>query len=219
MRRRSPVRPIHNGWLRPIATGVIAGALAASLFGWFVVRPRMRANDEAEAALALIRADNDRTEQLLSDYDAFKRDAEDTERRFSQAIAAVPTEAELAGALQDLEGVTRDAGVSLVRFAPAALRDNGSSRNTPVAPKPGVPAQPQPSINARQIAVVVRCGFGDYQSLLGRLASFPRLLTVEGFRMRSANRDGFTIEASLTLNCYYKQAPPIATVVTPVASR
>ena len=116
----------------------------------------MRANDEAEAALALIRADNDRTEQLLSDYDAFKRDAEDTERRFSQAIAAVPTEAELAGALQDLEGVTRDAGVSLVRFAPAAPRDNGSSRNTPVAPKPGVPAQPQPSINARQIAVVVR---------------------------------------------------------------
>lgn len=206
--------------LRPVLLGVVAGVIALSLFEWVVVQQRVRANTALASQLAAVRDENNQTEHVLADYESFKREAEKTERRFELAIDAVPTEAELAGALQDLESVTKAAGVSLVRFAPGVSRDTAPPAPSSPARKPAQAASPVvgPAINARPLAVTVRCGFADYQSLLGRLATYPRLLTVEGFRMKSANTGGYTIEASLALNCYFKQAPPV-TIPAPSGSR
>lgn len=203
-----PLRPSRNLLLRSVAAGLLTGMAALAMFCWVVVSPRARANDEAAAALASLHEENERTERALADYEAFKRDADATDKRFTDAIAAVPTEAEFAGALQDIETLTKASGVSLVRFAPAAPSIPPAGPPKPGKSPNGAVVAP---VTARPIAVVVRCGFDDFQSLLGRLAAYPRLLTVESFRMRGANRDGFTVEAALTLDCYYKPAPDAAT--------
>jgi len=193
-------------FVRPLLVGLLVGTMAIAVGEWAVIQPRAERNRVMLLQLDALRGENRRAEDLLADYKTFKHSAEEVEREYTAALDSVPTEAELAGALKDIETVTEAAGVSLVRFTPETKKDASAVR--PAASKGG--ASPAPVITTRPISVVVRCGFADYQSLLGRLATYPRLLTVEGFRMRSANCSGYTIEASISLNCYYKPTTPEA---------
>jgi Tfp pilus assembly protein PilO len=192
---------------RAVVRATVVGALAAAaVFGmaeWLAFRSIASANHELRARLELLRLENERTEQMIARYDEFEREAEVAEAEFAAALAAVPTEAELAGALDDLERVTEASGVSLVRFTPGA-------RPAPLTPGP-TPASDAPPLQSRPISVSVRSGFREVRSLLERLAAYPRLLTVESFSMRSSNRGPYTLEASLGMSCYFKRPPAEAT--------
>lgn len=189
-----------------LALGLLAGAALAAAGEWALVGPRTEANTKLGGQLERLRAENRKTELMVADYDAFRRDAAEIERRFASALASVPTEAELAAALQDLERVAAASGVSLVRFAPGAPARAPAA--TPV--KGGAAAAAPVQISARPISVVVRSGFRDFRALLERLSTYPRLLTVDGFTMKSSNAGGYTLEASIALKCYFKQTPPAA---------
>jgi Tfp pilus assembly protein PilO len=183
-----------------VLAGLFVGAVVYAAAELALLQPRAADNATLAAEVEVVRIDNARTEQMVGDYDAFRAEADRVEAEFRATLEAVPTEAELATALEDVEGVTAASGVSLVRFVPGA----------------GAPAPPAATgsdgvrIEARPITASVRCTFGEFRDLLGRLATYPRLLTVEGFTMKSATSGRFTIEATVAMNCYYKQAPPLA---------
>ncbi len=200
--RRSQSSPRSRALKAAVAGLAVASALYA-LGEWQLFQARAAENETLRAKLDLIRLDNANTEQMIAGYDDFKREADEVEARFATALAAVPTEAELAGALDDLQRVTAASGVSLVRFTPAA----------PSA-KPASP--PTAAVQARQITVAVRCSFDDYRELLARLAAYPRLLTVESFSLKGASAGEYSIDASIGLNCYFKKAPP-ESVAPPIA--
>lgn len=178
---------------RAIVAGLVLGTLALLASEWLVVRPRVEENAVARARLEVLEIENERTERMIADYERFKREAEEIEQQFAVAVEAVPSEAELAGALEDLEGVTTASGMRLVRFAPQA--------DAPA------PASASAAIRSQPITIALRGTYVDFQRLLGRLAGYERLLTVEGFRMRSATAGPFTLEATVDLKCYFKQAP------------
>lgn len=192
--RRNQPNPRRRA-LRAIVAGLAAATVLYALVEWQLFQARAAENETLRAKLDLIRLDNANTEQMIADYDDFKTEADAVEARFATALAAVPTEAELAGALDDLQRVTAASGVSLVRFTPSAPTAK------PVSP-------PTAAVQARPITVAVRCSFDDYRDLLTRLAAYPRLLTVESFSMKGASSGKYTIEASIGLNCYFKEAPP-----------
>lgn len=181
----------------PLA-GLAAGLLLAATGEWALVGSLAAENDELRGRLAALQTENAKIERMIADYETFKRDAAEIEARFATALEAVPSEAELTGALQDLEQVTRATGVDLVRFTPGAL---------PRATKKPAGRGQTEAVAARPITIVVRSTFSDFRSLLDRIALYPRLLTVEGFSMRSTTNGRYTLEASVRLNCYYKQAP------------
>jgi Tfp pilus assembly protein PilO len=190
------------------ALGLLAGLLMWCALEFVSIRPLATDADRLAAELQAVRDENGRTESMIANYEAFRVEAERVEADYADALAAVPSEAELAAALADVERVTGASGVRLVAFEPAKL-----------APKPaaaiptnatGAPA-PQAVVEARPVAVVIHSRYEPTQSLLDRLATYPRLLTVESFTLRSHNTGAYTTEASLTLNCYYKVAPPAAT--------
>lgn len=190
------------------ALGLLAGLLIWGVLEFVSIRPLSADADRLAAELRAVRDENGRTESMIANYETFRLEAERVEADYSDALAAVPSEAELAAALADVERVTGASGVKLVAFEPAK-----------VAPKPAVakssnaqraPA-PQAAVEARPVSVVIHSRYEPTQSLLDRLATYPRLLTVESFSLRSHNTGAFTTEASLILNCYYKVAPPAAT--------
>jgi Tfp pilus assembly protein PilO len=180
---------------RTLVTGLVLGTLAFLACEWLVVRPRAQANDEARARLEVLKIENERTERMIAEYESFKRDAAEIEQQFAVAVEAVPSEAELASALEDLEGVTTASGMRLVRFSPQ-----------PSAPR-SASAPPPAAIESQPITIALRGTYVDFQRLLGRLAGYERLLTVEGFRMRSATAGRFTLEATVDLKCYFKRVP------------
>ena len=99
------------------------------------VAPQSLTNDEIRAKLELLRIENERTERMIADYETFKRDAAEVERQFAVAVAAVPDQAELAGALEDLEGVTAASGMSLTRFTPQGSTGGGAPADQRIATK------------------------------------------------------------------------------------
>lgn len=208
MRRANEPQPDGGGKPR-LTTAIAAGlAVAAVLYiagEWALMQPRASENEDLVAKLEVLRIENARTEQMIAGYGDFKHEADEVERRFDTALAAVPTEAELASVLEDLEAVTSASGVSLVRFTPATA---ASPRAPAPAKSDAHAASPaRVTVESRPIAAVVRCGFDDYRELLARLASYPRLLTVESFSMKSAAAGRYTVEAAVEMNCYFKKAP------------
>lgn len=193
--------------LKAIVAGLAAAAVLYGLGEWQLFQARAAENETLRARLDLIRLDNANTELMIADYDDFKSEADAVEARFATALSAVPTEAELAGALDDLQRVTAASGVSLIRFTPSG------STATP-ASSPTAPPASSAAVHARQITVAVRCSFDAYRDLLARLAAYPRLLTVESFSMKGASAGEYTIEASIGLNCYFKEAPPESLATT-----
>lgn len=193
-------RPTDAGRSRVRPLAVLLGALVG-LAAWggaeaTTLGTKAEANGRERAKLEALKAENARTEAMIADYDRFEQEAARTEAEYAVAIAAVPTEAELAGALDDLQRVTAASGVSLARFSP----------------RPAAPGAPNAlGLESRPIDLSLRCGFPEYRALLRRLAEYPRLLTVESFAMRSANDGPYTIEATVGLNCYFKPAPAAAT--------
>ncbi len=190
--------------------GVVAGLLAWAALEIGLIRPLASEADRLAAELQRVRDDNGRTEAMIANYEAFRREAESVEAEYAEALAAVPSEAELAAALADVERVTGASGVRLVAFEPA--------KATPKQPSP-VPAtgeEPpisQPVVEARPVSVVIHTRYEPTQALLDRLATYPRLLTVESFSLKSHNSGAYTTEASMTLNCYFKTAP--STIASP----
>jgi Tfp pilus assembly protein PilO len=198
---RSDTKIVSRARLLALAAGVAVGLVLAALCEWQVVQPLVAENERVAAELAAARSENERTEQMVADYETFKADAEAIERQFAVALEAVPTEAELAGALQDLERVAEASGVDLVRFSPTPPT---SSANAAGDTHGGV------QVSAAPISVVVRADFATYKNLLARVASYPRLLAVDGFTVRAARSGSHTLEAALSLKGYYKQAPVAA---------
>jgi Tfp pilus assembly protein PilO len=188
---------------RTAVAGLLAGVALLGLAEWLSFGARARANADLATRLGTLQAENARTEEMIARYDEFEREADRIEAEYQSALLAVPTEAELAGALDDLERVTGSAGVELVRFVPGPL----------AAPKPNAPttaAPTGPAIQSRPITAVVRCSFAGFRDLLGRLAAYPRLLTVESFAMRPATDGRYSVETTVAMNCFYKQAPDAA---------
>lgn len=202
-----------NRDLRRTAAVAAALGLLAGLFIWGVlefvsIRPLAADADRLAAELQAVRDENGRTESMIANYETFRLEAERVEADYSDALAAVPSEAELAAALADVERVTGASGVKLVAFEPGKQAPKAAVAKAPTAA--GAP-EPQATVEARPVAVVIHSRYEPTQSLLDRLATYPRLLTVESFSLRSHNTGTFTTEASLILNCYYKVAPPAAT--------
>lgn len=190
------------------ALGLLAGLLVWGVLEFVSIRPFAADADRLAAELQAIRDENGRTESMIANYEAFRVEAERVEADYADALAAVPSEAELAAALTDVERVTGASGVRLVAFEPAKLALKPAVAKSSNAA--GAPAPPA-AVEARPVAVMIHSRYEPMQSLLDRLATYPRLLTVESFSLRSHNTGTFTTEASLTLNCYYKVAPPAAT--------
>ncbi len=184
--------------------GVVAGLLSWVALEIGLIRPLASEADRLATELQRVRDDNGRTEAMIANYEAFRREAESVEAEYAEALAAVPSEAELAAALADVERVTGAAGVRLVAFEPA----KATPKPPPPMPATGQePAVSQPVVEARPVSVVIHTRYEPTQALLDRLATYPRLLTVESFSLKSHNSGAFTTEASLTLNCYFKTAP------------
>lgn len=185
--------------------GVLAGLFTWGVLEFVVIGPLAADADRLSSDLQAVRDENSRTESMIANYEAFRVEAERVEADYAEALSAVPSEAELAAALADIERVTGASGVKLVAFEPAKQASKAAVTKGTTAS--GAPA-PQPTIEARPVAVVIHSRYEPTQSLLDRLSTYPRLLTVESFSLRPHNTAGYTTEASLTLNCYYKVAPP-----------
>lgn len=192
--------------------GVLAGLLAWGALEFVAIRPLSADADRLASELQAVRDENGRTESMIANYEAFRVEADRVEADYAEALAAVPSEAELAAALSDVERVTGASGVKLVAFEPGKL-----APKPVVAKAPTVTGAPAPSatVEARSVAVLIHSRYEPTQQLLDRLATYPRLLTVESFSLRSHNTGAYTTEASLILNCYYKVAPPVVPATAP----
>ena len=167
-------------------------------------------------------------------YDEFKKQCENEQVEFEQALGAVPSEQELAAALTDLEAVMKSTGVNLVSFTPGkaiananlaqpappvASRDAAAAKDAKKDPK-GPDAKdeaPAPvTIQARPIDVTVLANFRSYQALLNALAGHSRVLTTEGFTMSSdSTRPPYSMKSKIALKVYFKQVPAEAAAPAP----
>ena len=193
---------------RTVVAGAALGTFLLLVGEWSLVQPRVHANDDLRAKVDALRVENARTETMIAEYERFKREAEEVERQFAAALESVPSEAELAGALEDLEQVTKASGVNLVRFTPQAAPRPPATRPATArsaAGKPPVVATPPVALQARSITIALRGRFAEVRGLLERLAGYERLLTVEGLKLRTATLGPYTLEATVDLKCYYKR--------------
>lgn len=191
---------------------VLSGLLAWGVVEYVAIRPLSADADRLAVELKAVRDENGRTEAMIANYEAFRLEAERVEADYAEALAAVPSEAELAAALADVERVTGASGVKLVAFEPAKVTPKPPVAKAPDAATASTPPVP---VEARSVSVRIHSRYEPTQSLLDRLAGYPRLLTVESFTLRALNTGVYTTEASLTLNCYYKVAPAAASTSTP----
>lgn len=185
--------------------GVTAGLAAWGALEVTVIRPLRQDGDRVETGLRAVRDEIGRTEAMIANYEAYRAEAESVESEYAEALSAVPSEAELAAALADVERVTGASGIRLVAFEPAKAAPKPAAT---ASPNGGTAAPLPPAVQARPVAVILHSRYEPTQSLFDRLARYPRLLTVESFTLRSIGTGTFTTEAALTLNCYYKVAPP-----------
>ena len=195
---------------RTVVAGAALGTLMLLVGEWSLVQPRVRANDDLRERVDALRVENARTETMIAEYERFKREAEEVERQFAAALESVPSEAELAGALEDLEQVTKASGVNLVRFTPQPAPRPPAARPATARSavgKPPVVAAPPVALQARSITIALRGRFAEVRGLLERLAGYERLLTVEGLKLRTATLGAYTLEATVDLKCYYKRLP------------
>lgn len=195
-----------------VLTGLLASLLVVAGCGaveFFLVQPASADNQRLASELASLSEENRRTEAMVANYEQFRDEAARVEAEYAETLSAIPSEAELAAALNDLEDVTRASGVKLIGFTPSKVPPK------PAATSGASTAAPPSPVDSRQIAVAVHSRYDALHALLDRLATYPRLLTVESFSVRSANAEGYTAEATLTLNCYFKVAPQPAAANVP----
>jgi len=207
--------------VKAIGIGLAVGAVLFAIGDYTLVWGTTDAVANMRTQLAALESDNGKIEAMVepSAYEAFKQQCAEEEKEFQTALEAVPSEAELAAALKDLENVMGSTGVNMIRFTPGPAPAKPAPAPAPDATpgKPGeAPAPPQVQISARPIEVEVAANFRSYQALLNALAGNQRLLTVEGFTMStlpggSDARSRVTLKAKLALKGYFKQIPEAAT--------
>ena len=194
--------------LRAVFMGALAGALFLALCEWQIVAPIAEARDELRSSLEALAAENHESEMTLAGYDQFLAHKAEVDRRFEQATAAIPTSEQLPSVLNDVEELADTSRVHLVSFTPEAAKPV----TIPAAPPEGQPdGQPALVLRERNIRIVVRSNYRDFESLMSACSTFPRLLTVNRFSARTAEAtSAYTMEVSLGLTAYYKDAPAAA---------
>lgn len=207
---------------KPLLAGLAAGLVLFALGDWAIVWGLSTKAANRRTQLAALARENADLEALIGTpeaYDEFKRACEQEQQQFDQALSVVPSEAELASALEDLREVMERTKVDLVSFTPAPAPQPSPAKPASKPAAPGaVPVAPPPfQLQARAIDVTCRADFRGYQALLSALAGNQRLLTTEGFSMQSIPMErGFTLRSRMSLRCYFKAVPAAAApAVTP----
>ncbi|MCC6743951.1 MAG: hypothetical protein IT175_08820 [Acidobacteria bacterium] len=217
----APATPFYKSTaVRAILAGAGIGVLLAAGGEFAMVRAKAAETASLRTMLQAKSRENADLEAIIGTpeaYDAFKAQCDAELLEFDEALAAVPSEQELAAALTDLEGVMKASGVNLVSFspgkatAPAAPATDKPADPKPKATDPSAAPQAAPAIQARPIDVTVLASFRSYQALLNALAGHPRVLTTEGFTMTSSTeRPPYTIKSKLALKVYFKGVAPEA---------
>lgn len=180
---------------RVLAYLVIVAALASATVGlgeYLVVRPiDDRRLDVSSRADELARK-NEADEATLVGYEQFLATKADTDARYADATAAIPTQAELASVLGSVRDLATAARMHLVQFTPASSPTDDA----------------RDGLRRFNATALVRGRYADLRAFFESVAEFRRLLTVDSFTASQSPAQDGSLDATISLTCYYKALPP-----------
>jgi Tfp pilus assembly protein PilO len=177
--------------VRPAIVAVLLAVASAATGERVLVSPVVDECDSVRAERDRLAARNAADEATLAGYEAFLKQKEDTDRRFAEATAAIPTQAEIASVLGAVRDLATDSQMRLVSFSPAG----------------GHATKEADGLYRIKASAVLRGRYSDLRTFFDSVADFPRLLAVDSFSATRTQASEGSLDATIGLTCFYKALP------------
>jgi Tfp pilus assembly protein PilO len=176
--------------LKPAMVGLLVLGMSVLAAERYIVNPVEAERDAVEARRIALARENVAHEETLVGYAEFLAAKRDTENRYREATAAIPTQAEVAsvlGSARDLASANR---MRLVRFAPT-----------------GAAVAEADGLLRFKASAILRGTYSNLRDFFESVAQFPRLVTIDSFSASQTLAPDGTLDATIVLTCYYKTLP------------
>ena len=194
-------------WRLVLGGGVLGLACGCGLY-FGLTSSEIATRDDIRGRIAIVAAENEKSRQQIDVYRQFEIEAEEVAKRYQEVLGQVPTEAELEGVLDEAGKLADSSGATVTEFKPG--------KPTPII-NPEIAAGKLEAISEQPIHLEARTDFTGLRTLVERLNSSNRLISITSFSIRQqAIGGGDTLEASVELSTYSKRVD--STPAVPPAS-
>lgn len=183
-------------WRLIIGGSVLGLACGAGLYFGFT-SSEIATRDDLRGRVAIVAAENEKSRAQIDVYKQFELEAADVEKRYLEVLGQVPTEAELQGVLDEAGKLADSSGATVTEFKPGKPK--------PLI-NPEIAAGKLEAISEQPIHLEARTDFTGLRTLVERLNSSTRLISISSFTIRQQSiAGGDTLEASVELSTYSKR--------------
>ena len=173
-------------WYGQVGTFVALGLAAAGVFWNFHARDAQAAIDAKRAQLASIRSEIDRGLAITRRLPEFRKEVAELELQLARLRAVLPEEQDVAELLRRVQGMATESNLTIRGFMPKNVAKKQLHMEWPIELK----------LEGR---------YHDLGSFLERVSKFPRIINVNGMKLRSleaTKSGGATISAEATATTF-----------------
>jgi type IV pilus assembly protein PilO len=189
-------------WYGQVGAFVVLSLAGAGVFWNWYARPAQESIGTRRAQLATLRADIDRGLATARRLPEFRREVAQIEGQLERLRAVLPEERDVADLLRRVQGMATQSNLTIRGFKPQAVATRQLHAEWP-------------------IGLELEGTYHDLGAFLERISKFPRIINVNGIRIRAreGSGPGVTISAECTAMTFVlieqKPAAPPAPPATP----
>lgn len=176
--------------LPKLVLGFVGLVLIVAAGVYFVVSPLQAEIAALQAKLSAQRNELNQARAQVAELARFRRELAELEKRLVVLRDKLPTERETPGLYRTLSDAAIQAGLGVSLFQPKEARAKDY-------------------VNEIPISVTAEGGYHQLGKFFERVATLPRVVTVNEFKVTSLSKSRTSIKADLTLATYMYRATPL----------
>jgi type IV pilus assembly protein PilO len=180
-------------WYAQVGAFVVLSLAGAGAFWNFYAKPARESIDARNAQLSTLREEIRKGEIYKRRLPEVRRQIADLEQQLERLRAVLPEEKDVADLLRRIQGMATQSNLAIRGFTPRAVATKQLHAEWP-------------------IGLELEGSYHDLGAFLERVSKFPRIINVNGIKIRSAEqtRAGATISAECTATTFVLIEPKAA---------
>jgi len=182
----------------------LACLIVGYLYYMLLLEERLEKRANLGIKLTELQKQVEEKERFVAQLEKHRREVNELEAAFKQALTKLPNEREIAGLLASVVLAGKEAGVEFLLFEPKPPEKPPAVAPPPKG-KPAPPAQPLKFYDEIPIKVLLAGRFHNTLSFFEGVAKLPRIVNVEGIAMEGAKNvagRGKVLQTSCTIKTY-----------------
>ena len=168
---------------------LLIGLLAATVLGFFVIKPFYNRASERKAQVEKIKQDMAALEQLEEDTELLRKNYDQVKEQRNEILSLLPAKTEEERLLAVMSSIASNSGVVLTAFAPDAnVASVGNITSLSIYPA----------------TFTVAGNYSNITNFLTKMEDGARFVDIQGANLVGGGNQGSALSTRLTVNAYYQ---------------